>query len=193
MGHISDDLPVRITQLDLEHLMILENSTHPWLSKIIRAVQNGAEIDPGPLTIQKPVFDDGPLVILRSTRDPLAITRRILESHRALLRAIDQGQYLEGLSPEVLADLRLSARTEFERASQRLIANAWALWRQKCDIAQVQRDWARFPDLLRQWSRIKQMAFLLAAGSYALRFGFAAIARRSVRSAMINTHVLGRA
>ncbi len=193
MWHIPDDLPVRITQLDLEHLMILENSTHPWRSKIIRAVQNGAEIDPGPLTIHKPVFDDGPLVILRSARDPLAITHRILESHRALLRAIDRGQYLEGLSPEVLVDLRLSARTEFERASQRLIANAWALWRQKCDVAQVQRDWTKFPDLLRQWSRIKQMAFLLSAGGYALRFGFEAIARRSVSSALINTHVLGRA
>lgn len=192
MGHISDDLPIRITQLDLEHLMILEDATHPWRSKIIRAIQNGAEIDPGPLTIQKPVFDDGPLVIIRSARDPLAITGRILESHKALLRAIDQGRYREGLSPDVLADLRLNARTEFERASQRLIANAWALWRQKCEIAQVQRDWAKFPDLLREWSRIKQMTCFLAAGSYALRFGFETIARSSTRSALINTHVLGR-
>lgn len=189
----ADDLPKRITQSDLERLMILEDASHPWRSKIIRAVQNGAEIEPGPLTIHTPVFDDGPLVTLRTARDPLALTRRILESHAALVRAIERGQYLQDVSPEVRARLRLNALSEFEIASNRLKANAWELWRQEYDRARMQRNWAKFPDLLHEWARIKEMAWFLSAGGCALRFGFETIARKSARAALANTSFLIRA
>lgn len=188
-----DDPLIRILQRHLENYMALGELEYPLRKRLIEAFLNGAEIEPGPLTIRTPVFDDGPLVVFADSPDRQRKERnqRILECYYSIRDAIERGDFSHSnVTAKRAQQIRAESLIQLERASNRLIVNAWAVWQERRTAAWSTQDWSKTRTLVAEWLAIHETTWLLWAAGHALRFGFNSLARTSAQTALNETALL---
>jgi hypothetical protein len=114
-----------------------------------------------------------------------------LECYYSIRDAIEHGDFSHRSVTSTRAQqIRAESLTQLERASNRLIMNAWALWRERRVAAWSARDWSKTRTLVVEWLAIHETTWLLWAAGHALRFGFNSVARKSAQTALNESALL---
>ncbi|MGA8025974.1 MAG: hypothetical protein WB992_02435 [Bryobacteraceae bacterium] len=99
-----------ITQQELAAQLIFQNVEYPSRASLMERFQNGAQIEPGPLTIVQPYFDLGPFIIpaFDNTRRAAQIRQCIHDANRALsdIDEHDSADEFRRIAPQIAARIK---------------------------------------------------------------------------------------
>jgi hypothetical protein len=153
-----------ITQQELASQLIFQNAEYPSRASLLERFKNGAQIEPGPLTIVQPYFDLGPFIIPASgaTRRAEQVRQCIRDAVRAL-NAIDQ--------PD--------SAHEFRQVAQQIAARVWETVLERRNASLQARDWSGFRGRVRDSVYACEVTWMLWAATKCVALGFGRLGREA--------------
>ena len=164
-----------ITQKELARQLIFQNVEYPSRTSLLERFRNGAEIEPGPLTIVQPYVDLGPFIIPTSegTRRAEQVRQSIREANLALQ---DIGQP--------------GSTAEFSRATQRIGARVWEAVLERRNASLQARNWSGFRARVRDHLYACEVTWLLWAATKCVGYRCEWLAREVFCQASIRANAL---
>ncbi len=153
-----------ITQQELAAQLIFQNVEYPSRTALMRRFQNGARIEPGPLTIVRPYFDLGPFIVPVSdaSRRSAEIRQHIHDANLALTESAEQ-----------------HAREEFRRVAHRLAVCVRATLEERQSASYRARNWNGFSARVRDRIYAGQITFMLWAAATFVGYGLTHLALKA--------------
>ena len=153
-----------ITQQELAAQLIFQNVEYPSRTALMKRFQNGARIEPGPLTIVQPYLDLGPFIIpvYDANRRSAEVCQYIQDAHRALRESDGE-----------------TGRVEFRRASHLLAQSVRAILEERNSAAYRARNWDAFSARVRDRVYACEITFMLWAAGSCIGYGLTRLARQA--------------
>jgi hypothetical protein len=154
-----------ITQEEMASLLIFQNVEYPSRASLLQRFHDGAQIEPGPLTIVQPYVDLGPFIIpsTESTRRAEQI-RQCLRDARLALAEMDQQ----------------SSANEFSRAAQQVTARVWEAVLERRNASLQARNWSGFGARVRDNIYACQVTWMLWAAAKCVNYGLRQLGEQSL-------------
>jgi hypothetical protein len=149
----SEDL---ITQQEMASQLIFQKVEYPSRTSLLERFKNGAQIEPGPLTIVQPYFDLGPFIIPSSeaTRRAEQVRQCIREANLALEEIDQQG-----------------SAAEFCRVTQQMRARVWEAVLERRNASLQARNWDGFRARVRDHLYACEVSWMLWAATKCAALG----------------------
>jgi hypothetical protein len=147
----------RILQRDLEQYLEVERITAPMKERLLDAALSGS-IEPGRWTVDVSALSNQPVVI-ENFSDPAVAANAMLESFRAVRKAVTIGTFEKDgdLSPELRKKLDRIHHETIQYHCRRIRLAAYATWLARYRVAFVQAQWDDAVSLIIDRLRLVEM------------------------------------
>lgn len=146
-----------ITQREMASQLIFQNAEYPPRTSLLERFRNGAQLEPGPLTIVQPYFDFGPFIV--PTSEGTKRAEQIRQSIRAANAALGDA---EGHG----------SATEFSRRAHQIANYVWQTVQERRNASLHARNWTGLRSRVRDELYACQVSCMLWTASKCVAYRF---------------------